>query len=204
MVTAIDAIKELRKEKKKKFVQTVDLIINFQKYDPRKQGLNTFVQVPHPAEKRICAFLTKKSKIVDTIIKEDFDKYKDNKAIKKLAAKYDSFISVAPMMAPVATKFGRVLGPIGKMPSPQAGIIPVDTDEKIAAELDKMKKVIRIRTKENSLKLNVGKEDMSDEDLAENIEAVVKKIGELLPNKKENIKNILVKFTMAKPVRIDK
>ena len=204
MAKAIDAIKELRKEDKKKFVQTVDLIINFQKFDPRKQGLNTFVNVPHPAEKKICAFLSKKSKLIDTIIKEDFDKYKDSKAIKKLAAKYDSFIAVAPMMAPVATKFGRVLGPIGKMPSPQAGIIPVDTDEKIEAELDKMKKVIRIRTKENSLKLNVGKEDMSDTDLAENIEAVVVAIGNLLPSKKDNIKNVLVKFTMTKPLEINK
>lgn len=201
---AIDAIKELRKEDKRKFTQTVDLIFNFQKYDPRKQGLNTFVQVPHPAEKRICAFLSAKSKIVDTIIKEDFDKYKDNKVIKQLAAKYDSFIAVAPMMAPVATKFGRVLGPMGKMPSPQAGIIPQDTDEAIAKEVEKMRKVIRVRTKENSLKLTVGKEDMSDEDLAENIEAVVKAVANLLPTKKDNIKNVLVKFTMTKPLEINK
>lgn len=201
---AIDAIRELRKEDKKKFVQTVDLVINLQKFDPRKQGLNTFVRLPHLSEKKVCAFLTAKSKLVDTITKEDFEKYKDNKAIKKLAAKYDSFISIAPMMAPVATKFGRVLGPVGKMPSPQAGVIATETDEAIKKEVDKMKKVIRIRSKENSLKLSIGKENMSDEDLKENIETVVEAIAELLPVKKDNIKNVLVKFTMTKPVEIDK
>lgn len=201
---AIEAIKQLKENEKRKFIQTVDLIINLQKYDPRKQGLNTFVKVPHPAEKKICAFLTKKTKLVDTITKEDFEKYKNNDTIKKLAIKYDAFIAVAQMMAPVATKFGRVLGPTGKMPSPQAGIMTVDSDENIKAELEKMKKLIRVRTKEKSIKLNIGKEDMPEEKLAENIEAVVEAVANLLPNKKDNIKNVLVKLTMTKPVEVDK
>lgn len=204
MVKTQEAIKELRKEKKRKFVQSVDLVINLQKFDARKQAINTFIKIPNVAEKRICAFLTKRSKLVDTITKEDFDKYKDNKALKTLAAQYDSFIAVASMMAPVATKFGRALGPTGKMPSPQAGIMTAEDDETIKATLDKMKKVVRVRIKENSVKLTVGKEDMADEKLVQNIDAVIEAVINLLPNKKDNIKNILVKFTMAKPIAIDK
>lgn len=204
MVTTQEAIKELRKEKKRKFVQSVDLVLNLQKFDARKTAVNTFIKVPNHAEKRICAFLTKRSKLVDTITKEDFDKYKDNKTLKNLAAKYDAFIAVAPMMAPVATKFGRALGPTGKMPSPQAGIMPTDDEESVAKMLDKMKKVVRVRIKENSLKLNVGKEDMDDKKLVENIEAVISAVIELLPNKKDNIKSIMLKLTMTKPVEIQK
>jgi large subunit ribosomal protein L1 len=204
MVNATQALAELKKEKKRKFVQTVDLVINFQKFDARKTAINTFVKVPNSSEKKICAFLTKRSKLVDTITKEDFDKYKDNKTLKNLAAKYDAFIAVAPMMAPVATKFGRALGPTGKMPSPQAGIMPTDDDESVAKMLDKMKKVVRVRIKENSLKLNVGKEDMDDKQLVENIQAVIDSVIELLPNKKDNIKNIMLKLTMTKPVEIQK
>jgi large subunit ribosomal protein L1 len=204
MVTVKEALVELKKEKKRKFSQSVDLVINFQKFDARKTAINTFVRVPNPNEKKLCAFLTKRSKLVDTITKEDFDKYKDNKSMKNLAAKYDAFIAVAPMMAPVATKFGRALGPTGKMPSPQAGIVTSEDEEVIKGMLDKMNKVVRVRIKENSLKLSVGKEDMDEAKLIENIESIISSVIELLPNKKDNIKNILVKFSMTKPVEVSK
>jgi len=196
------ALAELRKEKKRKFVQTLDLVVNLKNFDVRKEALNTFISVPHPREKKIGAFLTKRSKLVDTITEEDFSKYKEMKDIKKLARKYDSFIAVAPMMAKIATKFGRVFGPMGKMPSPQAGIIPQETDEMVSAMLEKIKKSIRVRNKEMAVKLPVGKEDMSDDELRENVEAVIKSLEKLLPRGKDNIREILIKFTMTKPIKI--
>ena len=198
-----DALKELRKEEnKRKFTQTVDLVINLQNFDVRKEALNTFITIPHPSEKKIAAFLTKKSELVDTITEGGFVKYKDNKDIKKLSKQYDAFMAVAPMMAKVATKFGRVLGPVGKMPSPQAGIITQETDEAISGMLDKMKKSVRIRTKEKSIKLKIGNEEMSDSDLKENIEATLKAIEKTLPRGKESMKDALVKLTMSKPIKI--
>jgi len=196
------ALEELKKEKKRKFVQTLDLIINLKNYDVRKEALNTFVSVPHPSEKKIAAFLTKRSKIVDTIIEDDFVKYKDVKDIKKFAKKYDSFIAVASLMPKIATKFGRVFGPMSKMPSPQAGIIPKDDDASIEAELSKMNKSIRIKNKEMAIKLAVGKEDMSDDDLKDNIEAVLKGVEKKLPRGRDNVKEVLIKFTMTKPVKV--
>jgi len=197
------ALAELRKdENKRKFVQSVDLIINLKDFDLRREAINTFIQIPNPTEKKICGFLTRKSKFVDTITKEEFDKYKEPKEIKKLAKSYDFFIAVASLMPEIATKFGRILGPMGKMPSPRAGIIESDDDESVRQMVEKMKKLIRVRSKENSLKILVGKEDMPDEKLKENITAVIQAIENILPKKKENIKNILLKFTMTKPVRI--
>jgi len=197
-----EALEELRKEKKRKFVQTVDLVVNLRNFDVRKEALNTFVEVPHSKEKRIGAFLKKRTKMVDTITEEDFVKYKETKDIKKLANKYDSFIAVAPMMSKIATKFGRVFGPMGKMPSPQAGIITEEDDSSIKEMLEKMGRVIRIRNKEMAIKLAVGKEDMSDDDLAENIDSVIKSLEKKLPRGKENFKEILLKFTMTKPIKI--
>ena len=92
------ALEELHKEKKRKFVQTVDLIVNLKDFDVRKEALNTFVSLPHPMDKKIGAFLTSRSKLVDTITEDDFSKYKKIKDMKKLARSYDSFIAVAPMM----------------------------------------------------------------------------------------------------------
>jgi ribosomal protein L1 len=41
------ALEELRKDKERKFDQSVDLIINLQKFDTKKEQVNTFVSVPH-------------------------------------------------------------------------------------------------------------------------------------------------------------
>ncbi len=194
-------LEELRTEKKRKFVQTVDLIVNLQNYDARKEALNTFMNVPHPSEKNICAFLTKRSKLLPTIIEDDFSKYKEKKQMKNLAEEYDFFIAVAPMMSKIATKFGRILGPMGKMPSPQGGIIVKEDEETINAMMTKLTKMIRIRNKEASIKIAVGKEDMKDEELIENIQELMKQIEKKLPRGKENIKDALVKFTMTKPIK---
>jgi large subunit ribosomal protein L1 len=195
-----EALAELRKEKKRKFVQTLDVIVNLKDFDVRKEALNTFVTVPHSGEKKIAAFLTKKSNVVDTITELDFDKYKETKDMKKLAKKYDYFMAVAPMMAKVATRFGKVFGPMSKMPSPQAGIIVKDDEESVKAMYEKMQKVIRVKNKEKAIKLPVGKEDMKDSDLKENIEAVLAGLEKVLPRGKENIREVLIKFTMSKPV----
>ncbi|MFZ5954990.1 MAG: hypothetical protein ACOYT4_01065 [Nanoarchaeota archaeon] len=196
------ALKELRNEKKRKFIQTLDLIINLQNFDARKESINTFVELPNSPEKKICAFLTKKSKIVDTITKEEFDRYKNQRDIKRLAKKYDFFIAVAPLMSSVATKFGRILGPSGKMPSPQAGIMPNDDDNSVKNMTDRMKKLVRIKSKEKTLKIPVGKESMSDKELKENIEVIVNSLENVLPRKKDNIKNIMIKFSMTKSIKI--
>lgn len=197
-----DAIKQLRSEKKRKFVQSIDLIVNLQNFDVRKESVNSFIPVPNPSHKRICAFLTRRSKTVDTITKEDFDKYKTTREMKSLAKKYDFFIAAAPLMGQIATKFGRVFGPVGKMPSPQAGIMPMDNDDAIHAMVEKMKTLIRVKTKERSLKTSIGKEDLSDAQIKENIESVIKSVENILPKKKENIKEVLIKLTMTKPIRV--
>ena len=194
------ALAELRKEKKRKFVQTVDLVMNLKNFDVRKEALNTFIFVPHGNEKKLAAFFTKRSKLIDTITEEDFVKYKDLKDIKKLAKKYDGFIAVAPMMGKVATKFGRVFGPMNRMPSPQCGIVPKEDESMLKSMIEKMNSSIRIKNKEMAIKFAVGKEDMSDEDLAENIETAIKELEKKLPRGKDNVKEVLIKFTMTKPV----
>ena len=131
-----------------------------------------------------------------------FVKYKEIKDIKKLAKKYDAFIAVAPMMGKVATKFGRVFGPTNRMPSPQVGIIPQESDEMIKGMIEKVKKSVRVKNKEMAIKLAVGKEDMGDEDLAENISAIIKGLEKILPRGKDNVKEVLIKFTMTKPIII--
>ncbi|MEK6760790.1 MAG: hypothetical protein AABX93_02605 [Nanoarchaeota archaeon] len=197
------ALAELRKGEERKFDQTVDLIINLQKFDNKKTPLNIFVQLPHKVkEKKIAAFLEVQNKNVDTITKNDFKRYTDKKELKKLVGHYDFFISQASLMPSVATTFGRVLGPTGKMPSPQLGIL-MNADDKAVNELKmKINKSVRVRTKEPSIKIPIGKQSMKDEEIIENIMTVYNILLKSLTKEKENIKNVEVKFTMTKPVKI--
>jgi len=197
------ALTELRKDKERKFDQSVDLIINLQKFDQKKTPLNTFISVPYKIkDKRICAFLEIKNDNVDTITKSEFKKYSTKKEIKKLAQKYDFFIAQASLMPLVATSFGRALGPTGKMPSPQLGIL-MNVDDRVINELkSRINTSVKIRTKESSIKLPIGKQSMKDEELIENIMTVYNALLKLLSKGKENIKNIELKFTMTKPQKI--
>ena len=197
------ALAELRKEKERKFDQTVDLIVNLQKFDIKRNNINVAVSIPHKVkDKNICGFLEVKNKNVDTIIKNDFKKYKDKKLLKNLVKKYDFFIAQASVMPAVATTFGRVLGPVGKMPSPQLGII-VNADDKSINELkNRINNSIKIKTKESSIKLPIGKQSMKDEEIIENITNLYNTILKELARGKENVKNIEVKFSMTKPIKI--
>lgn len=199
----IKALSKLRKDKERKFDQTVDLIINLQKFEVKKTPVNFFVSIPFKSkDKKIGAFLESKNKNIDTITKEEFKKYSDKKELKKLVKKYDFFIAQGSLMPKVATTFGRVLGPAGKMPSPQMGIV-LNADDKSINELkEKINSTIKIRVKEASVKLAVGKQSMKDNEIIDNILAIYNSLLKALPKQKDNIKNIEIKFTMTKPQKI--
>ncbi len=200
----LKALEELRKGKERKFNQTVDLIINLKNFDIKKESINLFLSLPHKIkEVKICAFLNKKIEGIDSVTKAEFDKYKNKKLLKKLVKSYDFFISSADLMPQVAANFGKYLGPLGKMPSPQLGIIKEENEVEIKKIVKKFEKIIRIKSKEPSLKFSVGKENMKDEDTAENIITAYNAILNALPKKKENIRSVMVKLTMSKPFKLE-
>ena len=200
---AIEALKA-DKSKEIKFDQTVDLIINLKEFDVRRQAFNLFIQVPHKIkDKKIGGFFEKDSKVIDAIRKDNFGKYKERKDIRKLIKSYDFFIANAKLMPAVATSFGRVLGPVGKMPSPQLGILPTEEDAMVEALVKKINSTARIRVKEPSIKVSIGKQSMNTEKIMQNALTVYKKVLDTLPRKIDNVKNVKIKFTMSKPVNVE-
>lgn len=198
------ALEELKKGKERKFDQTVELIINLKSIDARKDSINIVVKVPHKIkDKRVCGFLTEKSKLVPTITEVEFKKHSEKEALKKLMKDYDYFIAVGKLMPKVATTFGKVLGPAGKMPSPQLGLVLQENDKAIQETLDKIATSLKIRMKEASIKLSVGKSSMDDEKIIANVKSIYGAIENALPKKKENVKNVMVKLTMSKPHKVE-
>lgn len=201
---ALQALRKQSEQDKRKFDQTVDLIINLREIDLKKTPINILANLPHKVkEKKIAAFLEKKSKTIDTITKAEFDTFKDKKKMKKLVKEYDFFIANAKLMPSIATDFGRVLGPAGKMPSPQLGVLMAGEDEDNVKNLiERINSIVKIKPNEPSIKTVIGKESGKDEDLADNALSIYNEIFKILPEGKENIRSVLIKFTMSKPEKV--
>ena len=199
---AIEKIKT--SEKKVNFDQTVDLIVNLKEFDVRKNAFNLFVQVPNKVkDKKIAGFFEKKSSLIDTITKGEFVKFKEKKDIKKLIKKYDFFVANAKLMPAVATSFGRILGPAGKMPSPQLGILPAEDEKIMKGIINKINSSVRIMVKEPSIKVGIAKQSLTNEQIMQNAVSVYHKILESLPRGKDNVRNVKIKLTMDKPVLVE-
>lgn len=199
-----EALVHLRKEEKRKFDQTIDLLVSLKSVDMRKDNISLVSTIPHKIkDKKVCGFLEHKTDLVKSVTKPEFDKYKDKKALKLLVRDYDFFIASAKLMPSVATTFGKALGPAGKMPSPQLGVLMQETPEAIKALLERISKSIKIRAKEPAIRVAVGKESMSDEHIIANIRAVFNDIVATLPAKKENVRKVMIKLTMSKPITVE-
>ena len=207
------AISELRKNKKKKFTQSVDLIINLKHLDLKNPDhqIEFFLELPKYKGKKskigalVAAELADQAaKVMDVSVQlKDFDQYqKDKKLAKKLATSMDFFVAQATIMPKIAAAFGRVLGPKGKMPNPKAGCI-VPPNANLQQIYDKLQKTVKISGKKAPLMQTIcGNEESSDEDLIENIKYIYNNVEHHLPQGANNIKSVYLKFTMTKPVKV--
>ncbi|MEM3154260.1 MAG: 50S ribosomal protein L1 [Candidatus Woesearchaeota archaeon] len=209
----IEAIQALKALPKRKFKQTYDFIINLKQLDLKKPEEQVELWVKLPFEKgkptKIGALVgpelqeQAKANCELVIMHDNFPQYAANKKeIKKISRQYDYFIAQANIMPDVAKTFGRVFGPRGKMPNPKAGcVVPPNANLKVLTE--NLRKTIKVSAKlQPSIKVMVGKEDMPDEQIAENMMAVYSNVLHKLPQEKNNIKTVMLKLSMSQPVTI--
>ena len=123
---------------------------------------------------------------------------KNKKKLRKLARDYDWWFGEAPLMPIIGKQLGAILGTRGKMPK------PVPPKINLEGMIKRAKGSIKIRlTNTPVIQVRVGNESMPDENVAKNIEAVQNFVFERLPKGKNNIKNVMVKLTMGKPVKLE-
>ncbi|MGC8812775.1 MAG: 50S ribosomal protein L1 [Candidatus Aenigmatarchaeota archaeon] len=196
-------IKELReKSKKRNFLQSFDLIVNLKELDTKKpeNKITEDVVLPHGrgSEAKVIVFSdTIKNVDAQILTSADVEKIGKNKRETRRIAKNTDFFLAEPKLMPLIGKyFGQFLGPRGKMPKIISGNV-----EKV---VENYKKSVRIRIKDSPVvQCLVGKENMKDEEIAENVEAVIEALKAKLPKGKQNIKEVLLKLTMSKPVKIE-
>jgi len=211
MVNFLEAVKKARDvAKPRKFKQSFDIQIGLKKIDLTKpeNQLKLIIDLPHKIrDPKICAFVDKelalKAKEVfsKVILPDEMSNY-DKKSMKKLAKTYDFFVAQASLMSKVATTFGKVLGPKGKMPDPKMGaVITPNTD--LQKVKDRLSNIVKVSVKKSPvINCKIGTEDMSDEDVADNAAAVYEAVKKALPLGSDQIKHVYVKLTMGKSVMV--
>jgi large subunit ribosomal protein L1 len=203
----VDMIKEAKvATKERKFKQSVELIVTFKDIDVKKGfAINEVVQLPKTSSPAtVCVIATgdmsqkaKEAKADSVIGTEELDKFATNKReSRKFINKYDFFLADTKVMPTVGKTLGQLLGPRGKMPT------PVPFDASIEAFLERFRTCIKVRTRASlSIASKIGDVSMEDSDLAINAHAVLTAIEKKLPNGEKNMKKILIKTTMGKPIK---
>lgn len=208
--TILAAVKEAKeKSEKRKFIQSVELVLNLQEIDMKSpEGrIQEIVDLPHALEKpnRICvmasgelALKARRANADHVIERSELDGLAGKKReLRKMAEDYDVFIAEAQLMPLVGKILGPVLGPRGKMP------VPVPPTADIAALMARHRKTIMVKTRSQPiLQLRVGMESMKEEELTDNIQAVLKVLEGKLKKGMKNIKFAYIKTAMGKPVKI--
>jgi large subunit ribosomal protein L1 len=121
----------------------------------------------------------------------------DKKRQKALAEDYDYFIAEAPLMPTIGRVLGAILGPKGRMPT------PVAPTANIADIIERQRKTVQVRLRgQPVLQCLVGTEDMPDDQIAENIGAVVGRLEGKLKRGLKNIRSIIIKTAMGPAVKI--
>ena len=206
----IEAIKEAKdKSEKRKFVQSIELILNLRDIDPKKpEGrIQERIELPHPAgkESKICviasgemALKAKRAKADLVIERRELEALAgDKKKQRELSKSYDYFIAEAPLMPLVGKVLGATLGPKGKMPT------PVPPAANIAEQIKKHRRMVSLRMRgQPVLQCRVGAENMADEEIAENIQAVIRRIEGKLKKGIKNIRSVNIKTTMGPSIKI--
>ncbi|WP_254543897.1 50S ribosomal protein L1 [Halomarina pelagica] len=121
----------------------------------------------------------------------------DTDAAKDLAGETDFFIAQANMMQDIGRYLGTVLGPRGKMPT------PLQPDDDVVEVVNRMKNTVQLRSRDRrTFHARVGAEDMTAEEIADNIDVIIRRLEADLEKGPLNIDSVYVKTTMGPAVEV--
>jgi len=190
------------------FRETVDLAINLRDLDlndpsnrvdesvvlPEGTGQDTTIVVFATGETAVRA-----EEVAHEVLgEEDLEELGDDEdAAKDLADETDFFIAEAAMMQDIGRYLGTVLGPRGKMPE------PLQPDDDVVETVDRMKNSVQLRSGDRrTFHTRVGAEDMSAEEIAGNIDVIIRRLEADLEKGPLNIDRVYVKTTMGPAVEV--
>ncbi|WP_339103961.1 50S ribosomal protein L1 [Haloterrigena salinisoli] len=188
------------------FTETVDLAINLRDLDlnepsnrvdesivlPSGTGQDTRIVVIAEGETAVRA-----EEAADEVLSEDDVADLDDDEAKDMADETDFFIAEEAMMQDIARHLGTILGPRGKMPDPLA------PDDDVVETVNRLKNTVQLRSGDRrTFHTLVGSEEMDAEDVADNIDVILRRLHADLEKGPQNIDAVYVKTTMGPSVEV--
>jgi len=208
--TIVDAVsRALDESPPRNFRETVDLAVNLRDLDlndpskridesivlPSGTGQDTQIIVFAEGETALQA-----ESVADEVLSSDDleDLGDDDDAAKDLADETDFFVAEANLMQDIGRYLGTVLGPRGKMPT------PLQPDDDVVETVNRMKNTVQVRSRDRrTFHTRVGADDMSEEDIASNIDVIIRRLEANLEKGPLNLDSIYVKTTMGPAVEVN-
>jgi len=195
------------KDKKRGFVETVELQIGLKNYDPSKdKRFSGSVRLPNECKPRMkfcilgdqihCDQAEKigiEWKDVEALKKMN----KNKKLVKKLAQKYDAFLSSEVILRQIPRLLGPGLNKANKFPT------LITHTESMEQKLYDVKSTVKFQLKKVlCLGVAVGHVNLTEDQLTMNIGMTVNFLVSLLKKNWQNVKALYIKTTMGKPIRL--
>jgi len=193
--------------KKRNFLETVELQIGLKNYDPQRDkrfsGTVKLPTVPRP-NMSICVLGDQhdidraKHLSIDSMSADDLKKLnKNKKLIKKLARKYDAFLSSDSLLRQIPRLLGPGLSKAGKFPT------PVSHADDLNAKVIETKSTIKFQLKKVlCMGVAVGNVGMTEDELIGNIMLAVNYLVSLLKKGWQNVGSLTIKASMSPPRRL--
>jgi large subunit ribosomal protein L1 len=190
------------------FRETVDLAVNLRDLDLNDPSnrIDESVVLPEGTgqETSIVVFATGETAVQAADVAEQVldgddleDLGDDDDAAKDLADATDFFVAEAAMMQDIGRHLGTVLGPRGKMPT------PLQPDDDVVEVVNRMKNSVQLRSGDRrTFHTRVGAEDMTAEEIAENIDVILRRLHADLEKGPLNVDSVYVKTTMGPAVEV--
>ncbi|MDU9376149.1 50S ribosomal protein L1 [Methanocorpusculaceae archaeon Sp1] len=206
IISAVTAAME--QAPKRKFQESIDITINLRHVDMAqpKNRIDETILLPQAMGVKKIAVLGKgdivsqaRNSGVDIIIgPEEIERLGGApREARKLAGQYDYFLAETAVMPLVGRWLGQRLGPRGKMPQP----IPMGQD--ITPIVERLRNSVKIRSKDRlNMSVKIGTTAMTADAVAENVDAVLKRVVGRLESGELNIRSVYVKTTMGPAVKV--
>lgn len=209
LVPVRQAVAELKKLKRVKFDETVEIHINLGiDVTQSDQMVRGAIPLPHGIGKsvRVAVFAqgdnAAKAKAAGADVVGGADLVE--KVQKESFLDFDVAIATQDMMAMVS-RLGKVLGPRGLMPTPKAGtVVPATGDIAAAVKEFKAGKVEYRSDKTGQIHAGVGKLSFDEQKLVENINVFVEQVRSAKPSgvKGNFINGVVLSATMSPGIRV--
>ncbi len=207
--TIVDAVsRALDEAPPRNFRETVDLAVNLRDLDLNDPSQRVDESVVLPAgtgqETRIVVFASgetalRAEDVADEVLDgDDLEELGDDTdAAKDLADETDFFVADASLMQDIGRYLGTVLGPRGKMPT------PLQPDDDVVETVNRMKNTVQLRSRDRrTFHTRVGAQDMDSDEIADNIDVIIRRLEADLEKGPLNIDSMYVKTTMGPAVEV--